>query len=322
MSSRWLLSSDPPAHTRLRALVNKAFTPSVVEDLRPRVQQLADDLIAAAERAGTFDLIGDVAFPLSFTVITEILGVRPEDLDTFRKWSSTVGDGINLRQGTQSIERASAATLSLMDYFRAVVADRRDHSRPDLISRLVEARDMHDRLSEDELLSMCIQLIFAGHETTVNHIGNGMLALLRHPEQRELLRRRPDLIDGAVNELLRLDSPVQTCAARKPIEDVEIGGKRVRAGEPVIAFVGAANRDPDVFPEPDRLDITRDGAAHLAFGTGIHACLAGALARMEGAVAIGTLLERLPDLRLVDAPLEWRPHAVLRGLAALPVSVR
>ncbi|WNG35297.1 cytochrome P450 [Archangium violaceum] len=314
---RWLFSLDPPDHSRLRSLVNKAFSPRIVVELRPRIQELANGLL---DRLGdSFDLVNDYAFPLSFTVIGDILGVRPEDTQDFRAWSMAVGDGINLRQGSEGLERANQGTQALLSYFRDRVAERRRQPRADLISSLIDARDAGEKLSEEELLAQCIQLIFAGHETTVNHIGNGMLALLQHPEQLALLRRCPELIDNAVNELLRFDSPVQTTAARKPMEDLELGGKLIRAGEPVIAFVGSANRDPAVFPEPDRLDITRSGAPHLTFGTGIHTCLAASLGRTEGAIALETLVRRRPGLRLTGEPLAWRPHAVLRGLPELRV---
>lgn len=314
---RWLFSLDPPDHSRLRSLVNKAFSPRIVVELRPRIQEIADSLLDRL--ADSFDLVNDYAFPLSFTVIGDILGVRPEDTQDFRMWSMAVGDGINLRQGEEGIERANQGTAALLSYFRELVADRRRQPRADLISNLIEARDAGDKLSEEELLAQCIQLIFAGHETTVNHVGNGVLALLLHPEQLELLRQRPALIDSAINELLRFDSPVQTTAARKPVEDVELGGKLIRAGDPVIAFVSSANRDPAVFPEPDRLDITRSGMPHLAFGSGIHTCLAASLGRTEGAIAIETLIRRRPRLRLSGEPLRWRPHAVLRGLPELRV---
>lgn len=321
MAEKWLLSSDPPDHTRLRALVSKAFSPRMLTALSARVQALADELVQELDQAESFDLIAGYAQPLSFTIIREILGVPKQDAALFQDWTAAVGAGINLRQGSEVIELASQSVLQMLDFFRRLIADRRLRPCADLISSLIEARDRDDQLNEEELLSMCIQLIFAGYETTVNLISNGTLALLRNPAQRDLILQQPELIGKAVNELLRFDGSVQTAAARKPSEDIELGGKLVRAGEPVIAFLGSANRDPSVFPDPDRLDITRSTSQHLAFGFGIHACLGAALARMEGEIAIGTLFRRFPRLRLKDVPLQWRSHAVLRGLERLPLSV-
>lgn len=319
MSAKWLLSVDPPDHTRLRGLVSKAFSPSVLDEMRRRIQRFAEALVERLRGVGTFDIAAQYASPLSIQTITGILGVRAEDVDAVCAWSTAIGDGINLRMDATAIEDASESTVHLSRYFRGLIAQRRARPEDDLLSSLIAARDRDDKLSEEELLSMCIQLIFAGYETTASHIASGVLALLRHPEQLALLRRRPELIGRAAAELMRYDSPVQTAAVRRPTADVELGGRLIRAGEPVLAFIGSANRDAEVFSDPDRLDIEQ-ARSSVVFGGGLHACVGAALARIEGEIAIGTLV-RVPTLELASEDVEWRPHVVLRGPRAVHVRV-
>jgi cytochrome P450 len=316
-----MLFRDPPDHTRLRALVSRAFTPRVVEAMRPHIQAIVDRLLDRVAGARAMDVIADLAYPLPVTVICEMLGVPTEDHERIRQWSADVArslDAIGPWAAPEVAERGRTSRRALAEYFRGLVAERRRQPQPDLLSSLIAAEERGDRLTEGELLSTCILLFVAGHETTVNLIGNGLLALLRHPDQLALLRGDPTVVPGAVEELLRYDSPVQR-TARTTSEDVELGGRVIDKGSMVVAVVGAANRDPARFPEPDRLDVRRADTHHVSFGFGIHYCLGAPLARVEGQVAFATLLRRMPDLALdTDAP-EWRESSVLRGLKALPV---
>jgi len=317
-----MLDRDPPDHTRLRSLVSKAFTPRVVEGLRPRVQQIVDGLLARVASARSMDLIEQFAYPLPVNVICEMLGVPVEDHAQFKDWGLDVArglDAIMLPADSDVLRRAVAARHALTDYFRRLIAARRTTPRGDLLSALIAAEEAGDKLNENELLATCILLLIAGHETTVNLIGNGTLALLRHPEQLRRLREQPELIGSAVEELLRYDGPVQR-TARIPSEDVKIGGKAIAKGEMVMPFVGAADRDPAQFPDPDRLDITRADNRHIAFGWGIHFCLGAPLARLEGQIAINTLVQRLPKLALATSRPVYRQSLTLRGLETLPVS--
>jgi cytochrome P450 len=317
-----MLDRDPPDHTRLRGLVSKAFTPRVVEGLRPRVQQIVDGLLARVEGAGAMDLIEQFAYPLPVIVICEMLGVPVEDHERFRAWGLDIARGLDailLPPDSEVARRSAAARHALADYFRGLIAERRASPREDLLSALIAAEEAGDKLSEDELLATCILLLVAGHETTVNLIGNGALALLRHPDQLRRLRESPGLIASAVEELLRYDGPVQR-TARIPSEDVTIGGRTIGKGEMVMPFIGAADRDPVQFPDPDRLDIGRADNRHVAFGWGIHFCLGAPLARVEGQIAIGTLVQRLPKLALATEKPEYRQSLTLRGLKSLPVA--
>jgi cytochrome P450 len=313
-----MLLKDPPDHTRLRLLVNKAFTPRVVESLRPRLERVVDECLEGVRGARTMDVMTDLAAPLPLIAIAELLGLPPEDRHLLKPWSDklvTFLDG-TIRDG--SLMDAAKATTELREYLSLIVERRRVEPGDDLISRLIAAHEDDDRLSEDELYGTITLLLAAGHETTTNLIGNGMLALLRHPDQVERLRSEPALIRSAVEELLRYDSPVQL-TSRIPAEEMVIGGRTIAPGEEINTSLGAANRDPAVFPEPDRLDIGRRDDRHLAFGFGAHFCLGAALARLEGQIAIGTLVRRLPTMRLEDDKPEWRPGFVLRGLHSLPV---
>ena len=316
-----MLFRDPPDHTRLRALVSKAFTPRVVETLRPRVQAIVDRLLDRAAGAGRMDVIEDLAYPLPVTVISELLGVPVDDAEQVKAWSRDVAraiDAIALPVGPEVLERGRQATRGIVDYFAKLADERRRRPGDDLLSGLVQAEEAGDRLTERELLATCVLLYVAGHETTVNLIGNGLLALLRHPAEWRRLRDDPALLPGAIEELLRYDGPVQR-TGRMAAEDVEIGGVAIPTGTLVLGLLGAANRDPAQFVEPDRLDVTRDEPRHVAFGAGIHYCLGAPLARLEGQVAIGAVLRRFPGLRLdVERPA-WRPSSALRGLEALPV---
>jgi len=316
-----MLDRDPPDHTRLRSLVSKAFTPRVVEGLRPRIQRIVDDLIARAEAAGSMDLIEEFAYPIPVNVICEMLGVPVEDHERFRGWSLDITRGLDsilLPPESEVPRRSGAARHAIGEYFRELIAERRASPRGDLLSALIAAEEAGDKLSEDELLATCILLLIAGHETTVNLIGNGTLALLRHPAELRRLRETPGLIASAVEELLRYDGPVQR-TARIPSTDVTIGGRTIGKGEMVMPFIAAADRDPAQFPDPDRLDLARADNRHIAFGWGIHFCLGAPLARVEGQIAIGTLARRLPNLALATDKLEYRPSLTLRGLKTLPV---
>jgi hypothetical protein len=316
-----MLDRDPPDHTRLRSLVNKAFTPRVVEGLRPHIQQIVDGLLERVESVGSMDLIEEFAYPLPVIVICEMLGVPVKDHERFKEWGVDIARGLDallLPPDSEVARRSAAARRALADYFRGLIAERRASPRGDMLSALIAAEEAGDTLSEDELLATCILLLVAGHETTVNLIGNGTLALLRHGDQLRRLRENPGLIGSAVEELLRYDGPVQR-TARIPSADATIAGRTIGKGEMVMPFIGAADRDPAQFPDPDRLDITRTDNRHIAFGWGIHFCLGAPLARVEGQIAINTLVRRLPKLALAADKPEYRQSLTLRGLKALPV---
>ncbi len=316
-----MLDRDPPDHTRLRSLVSKAFTPRVVEGLRPRIQQIVDGLIARAQAAGSMDVIEEFAYPIPVNVICEMMGVPIEDHDRFKGWSLDIARGLDsiwLPPDSEIPRRSVAARHAISDYFRELIAARRTVPRNDLLSALIAAEEAGDKLNEEELLATCILILIAGHETTVNLIGNGVLALLRHPGELRRLRETPALITSAVEELLRYDGPVQR-TARVASDDATIGGQTIRKGDMVMPFIGAADRDPAQFPEPDRLDLARADNRHIAFGWGIHFCLGAPLARVEGQIAIDTLVRRLPRLELATESPEYRQSLTLRGLKALPV---
>jgi cytochrome P450 len=317
-----MLDRDPPDHTRLRSLVSKAFTPRVVEGLRPRIQQIVDGLLDQAEDRHAMDVIEDFAYPIPVIVICEMLGVPVEDHERFRGWSLDLARGLDATlsgAGADLAQRARSSRLALADYFRELIAERGQAPRGDLLSALIAAEESGDKLSEQELLATCILLLVAGHETTVNLLGNGTLALLRHPDQLALLRDQPGLIVSAVEELLRYDGPVQR-TARVPGTDAVIAGHPIEAGEMVMPFIGAADRDPAHFPDPDRLDLKRGDNRHVAFGMGIHFCLGAPLARLEGQIAINTLVRRFPKLALATDRPNYRQSLTLRGLTSLPVA--
>jgi cytochrome P450 len=302
--------------------VSKAFTPRVVETLRPHVQDIVNGLLDRVASRGEMDLIEDFAYPLPVIVICEMLGVPVKDQERFKQWGTDMARGLDtilLPPDSDVAKRSQAARQALAEYFRELIAERRAHPQDDLLSGLVAAEEAGDTLSEDELLSTVILLLIAGHETTVNLIGNGTRALLLDPDQLQRLREHPELIGSAVEELLRFDGPVQR-TARIPNADVTIGGKTIKAGELVMPFLAAANRDPAQFADPDRLDIGRADNRHIAFGWGIHFCLGAPLARVEGQIAINTLVRRLPKLALAGDKADWRFSLTLRGLERLPVT--
>lgn len=322
-----MLTSDPPDHTRLRRLVTKAFTPQRIERLRPWVQELTDGLLDRIEPLGEVDLVETFALPLPVTVMCELLGVPAEDWDRFSIW---VQEMMAIAVTDEDRARGRPAAIALHRYLAELVATRRAHIRadepeqaqPDLVSALIIARDEGGQLSEQELVGTVTLLLVAGQETTVNLIANGMLALFRHPDQLTLLKQRPALLSAAIDELLRYDGPAQQTTFRITLEDVEVGGVTIPAGSVVSVVLGAADRDPRRYVGPDRLDITRTDSQHLAFGHGIHYCMGAPLARMEGQIAIGTLLRRFPHLALACAPddIRWRRGSMYRRrLVNLPV---
>jgi cytochrome P450 len=317
----WMLQQDPPDHTRLRGLVVKAFTARRVEDMRPRIQQIVDTVLDRVAAEGHMDLIADFAFPLPVTVICDMLGIPAEDHAIFFSSARTGGrllDPVPLSRA--EIDEANARTLETEAYFRDLFELRRRQPGDDLTSQLVQAEQEGSKLSNEELTANTILLFGAGHETTVNLIGNGLLALYRNPDQLRLLRSDPSLIANAIEEFLRFDSSVQL-TGRTALKAVTVGGVDVVEGNTVLCLLGAANRDPAVYPDPDRLDITRKNIRPLSFGGGIHFCLGAQLARIEGEIAIATLLRRFPKLALDDSEHpDWRPTFVLRGLNRLPAS--
>ncbi|MFF1837792.1 cytochrome P450 [Streptomyces sp. NPDC058231] len=324
-SHRWLGNGDPinanmlemdaPHHTRLRKLVAREFTARRIESLRPRVQRITDDLLDAMVPAGHGDLVDALAFPLPMTVICELIGVPDLDRQAFRRLSNDI-------VAPKDPERDGEAVRAMGAYLVELIEDKRCSPGDDLMSALIRARDEEgDGLSPDELVGMAFLLLVAGHETTVNLISNGVRALLAHPGQLAALRADLTLIDGAVEEMLRYDGPVETATFRFTRERVEIGNRVIPAGEAVLVALAGGDRDPARYPDPDRFDIRRDAQGHLAFGHGMHFCMGAPLARMEGRIAIRTLLERCPDLALdpADAELDWLPGMLIRGVRSLPV---
>ena len=314
---RNMLDLDPPDHTRLRSLVHKAFTPSLVEQMRSRTQAIADDLLDRVLWLGEMDLIRDFALPLPMTIITKMLGVPTKDHDKFHRWSKAV---VSLTSPSPTL-RVIPAVWKFIRYLRQFFKLRRRDPQDDLVSALIKVEEAGDKLNEDELLAMVFLLLIAGHETTVNLIGNGTFALLENPNEMSKLRSEPSLVKLAVEELLRYTAPVLMTSERYALENAIIHGVTIPRGEMMLGVIGSANRDEAVFDNPDELHITRDPNKHLSFGQGIHFCLGAPLARMEAQIAFTTLLQRLPDLRLKNSPdsLRWRPSMILRGLASLPV---
>ncbi|MCT9091902.1 cytochrome P450 [Streptomyces sp. ASQP_92] len=317
-----LLNIDPPDHTRLRRLVSKAFTPRTVAQFAPRVQELTDRLIDAFAEKGEADLIHEFAFPLPIYAICDLLGVPREDQDDFRDWA-----GMMIRHGGGPRGGVARSVKKMRDYLAELIHKKRENPGDDLISRLIEASDHGEHLTENEAAAMAFILLFAGFETTVNLIGNGMYALLRDSGQRERLQRslaagESDLLETGVEELLRFDGPVELATWRFAMEPLTLGGQDIAAGDPVLVVLAAADRDPDRFADPDTLDLGRRDNQHLGYGHGIHYCLGAPLARLEGQTALATLLRRLPDLRLAVDPddLRWRGGLIMRGLRTLPVA--
>ena len=313
------LGMDPPDHTRLRGLVSRAFTPRSVSALAPRIERVVGELLDALEGRDKFDLIESFAYPLPITVIAEMMGVPPEDMGLFERWSNDISLVIEPTVTDEQRARIRDSSQNLFDYFEGIMERRRREPKDDIISALMAVEDAGDRLTHDELLATLLLLLVAGNETTRNLIGNGTLALIKHPDQMARLRDDPDLMESAIHEMLRYDSPVQL-DGRDAVEDVEIGGKRIRAGQRVISSLGAANRDPSAFTNPNALDISRAEKSHISFGRGIHHCLGAPLAVLEGRIAFAGLLERFSSFTLLAEP-RYRDQVVLRGVRELWVEV-
>ena len=315
-----MLFRDPPAHGRLRALVSKAFTPRMLESWRGRIAVLVDRGLERARERGEIDVIRDLAFPLPATVICEMLGLPAEDQEQCRVWTNALTRGLDPVMSAEEAGEIGAAQVEFWDYLSGQVTKRRRSPKEDLITALIAAEEQGDRLTQSELISTLSLLFAAGHETTTNLIGNGLLALVRHPEQLRRLQSEPGLLRGAIEELLRFDSPVQFIV-RTVKQPVTVGGFEMVRGDPVLLLIGAGNRDPSQFIDPDTLDVARPEVKSLSFGGGIHFCLGSTLARMEGQIAIGGLLRAFDGFELAPGELRWRPHINLRGLESLPLRV-
>jgi len=316
-----MLFCDPPDHTRLRSLVQKAFTPRMIEKLNGRVQEISDSLIDKVKSQENMELIHDYAYPLPLIVICDMLGLPVDERDQFREWSRAFISSFNVPEKNRKIVPDMRAFIN---YIQGLIEKRRQDPKEDLLSLLIQAESENDKLSEMELVSMVFLLIIAGHETTVNLIGNSTFALLQHPEQLEELRRDPSLISSAIEEFLRFMSPVEFGTNRWVWEYLEWEGRAISKGDLVMVGIASANRDPEAFIHPERLDLTRENNNHIALGMGIHYCLGAALARMEGRIAINTLLRRLPNIKLAVSPdrLKWQPSYLMRGFDTLPLRFR
>jgi cytochrome P450 len=318
--SMFMQGMDPPLHTRQRALAHKSFTPRTIERMRTRTQEIVDKQLNEVERQGSFDLMRDLAFPLPSTVIFELLGVPLEGRELVRSSSETIATFVALvNPAPGQIQQMAVSLQDVADYLRPIIAARRERPQDDLLSLLVSTEEQGERLSEQEILIITTMLLFAGHETTTNLIGNGLIALLQHREQWQELKDDPALLNQAVEEMLRYDSSVHM-VPRFLAEDVEFGGKHLHKGERVMLGLAASNRDPAHFSEPDRFDLHRAQERHLSFGYGRHFCLGAALARMEAQITIGSLLRRMPNLQLATDTFDWRPNIAMRGLKSLPLT--
>jgi len=319
--ARWIQLTDDPDHARLRKLVMFAFTPRMIQALRPRIEQLVEALLSDVRPGVTIDIIDRFCGPLPATVICEMLGIPISERDEFRRMIERVmrfstSGGPRLKNHAEQANEALAQVIAM---FERLVADRRRTPQSDLLSALVQAEADGERLSDEELYAMCVFIFLAGHETTTNGIASGVLALLQHPDEFAALKANPEaLLRGAVEEMLRYESPV-TRAVRQASEDFDFAGRRIHQGQLVVHLLGAANRDPAQFPDPDRFVIRRQPNKHLAFGYGAHFCLGAVLARLEMEIAIRAIMQRLPDLRLVGGELAWKPTMGIRALKALPV---
>ncbi len=316
-----LIHSDPPDHTRFRSLVSKAFTPRVVESMRPRIQEIVDELLDALQASGRMDVIRDLAIPVPVTVISEIFGVPRSQVNQFKQWADEIlaFQGVN-KPAPEVIRKSQKALIEIRPYLVELIHEKRRNPAKDLVSELAAVESDGDRLTEPELVNSCITLLVAGHETTTSLLGNGLYTLLRHPDQLQLLKDDPALMPTAIEEMLRYESPI----ARQPRlmkQDAEMGGKKIRASETVFQMLNAANRDPAVFDDPDLFDIRRKDNRHLAFGMGIHFCVGAPLARTEGSIVFSTLLKRMPRLHLTDEKPEWEMQKPAeRMLRSLPVA--
>jgi cytochrome P450 PksS len=317
--SQNMLGRDPPDHTRLRALVHKAFTPKLIERLRSRVQLLSDSLLDKAQRKGGMELVAEYALLVPITIIAEMLGVPPGDYKKFQHWSNRLISNTSMLD----IVLATPTVVLFTRYLRDLIAQRRNSPGEDLITALIQAEEAGDTLTAEELLSMVFLLLVAGHETTVNLIAGGTLALLQHPEQLERLRKEPALIESAVEELLRYASPVEVATERFALKDFSVGGTTIPKGDLILAVLASANHDESQFKDPDTLDLGREPNRHVSFGLGIHYCLGAPLARLEGQIALQTLVNRFPHLRLAKPveSLKWRTGILTRGPRQLPVTL-
>lgn len=318
-TSRFLFYMNPPDHTRLRALVGKGFSPVVVERMRPHIQEIVDELLDKVRHNGSMDIVADLASPLSVSVISRLLGIPKEAQQQLHQWTNVLSRILDPLVSLEEYEVMNKATENIQDYLRTLIAEREKDPQADFISNLIAAKEQNDRLSKKDILAVCTLLFLAGEETTGNTIGNGMLALLQHPHQMEQLKREPTKIQSAVEEIIRYDSAIQMLT-RIATDNLEIGNRTIKAGEKIVLCLGAANRDPVQFPNPDDLNINREQNQHVAFADGIHYCLGAALARVETQIAINTLIQRFPDLKLVSNKLEWKKSIVIRGLKALPIT--
>jgi cytochrome P450 len=320
---KWTVFSDPPQHTRLRALFNKAFTSRAIERLRPGIEQVVHDLLTPALARGHIDLIAEFAYPLPAVVICEMIGLPREDIDNIKVWSAAIEAFLGLAKKPKEIyDSARRNVAEMADHFHRIVDEHRRRPREDILTDLIAASEGGERLTQDELIATCTMLVFAAHTTTTHLIGNGMIALLRHPEVLTALRGdlTPATIARAVEEFLRYDGPVQV-ARRVVRQSIEIGGRRLSPGDIVFPMLNAANRDPAQFPDPDRLDVTRANNRHIAFGYGAHFCPGAPLARMEGQIAFAAILPALDNVRLAG-PVDWIESFGFRGLKALPLEFR
>lgn len=309
---------NQPDHKRLRMLVSKVFTPRIVENHRPYIKETVNDLLNEVQNNKSMDVVTDFAFPLASLIIAKILGVPAEERYQFRDWSLSLIQTIDFRRSRKELADGNVTSMKLIDYFKELIEIRKRNLEDDLISMLIKEEQQGDKLTDEELLATCILLVIAGHETTVNLISNSVLALLNHPNQLNKLKENPSLIERAVEEFLRYESPTQMIA-RIASEDIEINDVTIKKGEHVYLLLGAVNRDPKTFINANVLDITRNPNPHLAFGYGIHFCIGSTLARIEAQIAIQTLLERMPNLQLATPELQWRKLIGFRSLDALPI---
>jgi hypothetical protein len=319
MLNLWLIFMDAPEHTRLRKLLNKGFAPAAIEGLRPQIEAIVDGMLKPLERGSTVELMQEFANPMPVRIISEMLGVPQELHDTFVNWSRAIA--VFRGNPERTVEQARAAQdalIAMTDFFREAVAERRRNKGNDLISLLIDIEEDGEVLTEEELYAQCIALLFAGHETTRNLIGNGMYTLLKHPQETAELREKPEMIRSAVEEILRYESPVQF-TARVLKEDIEVCGQRIPKRWSILCMLGAANRDPKQFKEPNQLDLKRLNNQHLAFSAGPHFCIGNQLARLEGQIALLNLVQRFPEMRLTGRPPEWAPTFGFRGLKSLAV---
>lgn len=319
--SKWMLFLDPPEHSRIRKLLNKEFTPNMIQRLRPRIQHVVDSLLDNAAGKSEMEFMTEFANPLPVRVIAEMLGIPAADQRDFQIWSDELADFFgNVSSSVEAGRRAQNSLVSLTEYFRALLPERRAHKEDDLVSLLLRVEEEGEVLTGEELLAQCTLLLVAGHETTRNLIGNGMLALLQHPDQLAKLKENPTLINSAVREFARFDSPVQF-SGRAATEDFSWHDKDIKKGQTVILLLASANRDSEKFSEPEKLDIARDEGMPLSFGHGTHFCIGAALAYTEAEIAFTTLLERAPDLKMLDDVPAWRSNMSFRGLSKLRLSV-